>query len=49
MTTKLKELIIKRAVDQHAGMDIDGDIVTIFDKKYYVNCFYGDVEEIKNE
>lgn len=33
MTNKLKEMIIKRAVDQGKGYDIEGDEVTIFDKK----------------
>ena len=47
MTSKLKELIIKRAVDQCKGMDIDGDLVKIFDKTYYVNCINGEVEEVK--
>ena len=47
MTTKLKELIIKRAVDQGKGYDIEGDEVTIFDKTYLVNCINGEVKEIK--
>ena len=47
MTTKLKELIIKRAVDLHKGYDIEGEEITIFDKKYLVNCINGEVEEIK--
>ena len=47
MTTKLKELIIKRAVDQHKGYDIDGDEVRIFDKTYIVDCINGRVEEVK--
>ena len=47
MTTKLKELIIKRSVDQYKGMDLDGDVVIIFDKKYLVDCINGRVEEVK--
>lgn len=47
MTNRLKEMIIKRAVDQGKGYDVDGDVVTIFDKRYYVNCINGRVEEIK--
>lgn len=47
MTTKLKELIIKRAVDLYKGYDIEGDIVKIFDKTYLVDCINGRVEEIK--
>lgn len=47
MTNKLKEMIIKRAVDMHKGIDIDGDVVTIFDKRYVVDCINGRVEEIK--
>ena len=47
MTSKLKELIIKRAVDQHKGCDIDGDVVIIFDKAYLVDCINGRVEEVK--
>lgn len=47
MTTKLKELIIKRAVNQGKGYDIEGDVVTIFDKTYFVNCINGRVEEVK--
>ena len=47
MTNKLKELIIKIAVDQHKGMDIDGDVVTIFDKTYFVDCINGIVEDVK--
>ena len=47
MTTKLKELIIKRAVDLHKGYDIEGEEITIFDKTYLVNCINGRVEEVK--
>lgn len=49
MTTKLKEMIIKRAVDMKKGMDIDGDIIVIFDKTYHVNCINGEVKEVKYE
>lgn len=47
MTNRLKEMIIKRAVDLCEGYDIDGDEITIFDKKYIVDCINGRVEEIK--
>ena len=47
MTNKLKEMILKRAVDQHKGYNIEGDEVTIFDKKYLVDCINGRVEEVK--
>ena len=47
MTSKLKELITKRAVDQGKGMDIDGDVIKIFDKIYLVDCVNGIVEEVK--
>lgn len=47
MTNKLKEMIIKRAVDQGKGYDIDGDIIEVLDKRYYVNCINGEVEEVK--
>ena len=47
MTNKLKEMIIKRAVDQSKGMDIDGDVIKIFDKIYLVDCVNGRLEEIK--
>ena len=47
MTNKLKELIIKIAVDQGKGYDIEGDIVSIFDKTYFVDCINGRVEEVK--
>ena len=47
MTNKLKEMIIKRAVDQGNGSDIDGDEVKIFDKTYIVDCINGRVEEVK--
>ena len=45
MTSKLKELIIKRAVGQHK--DLNGGVVDIFDKKYYVDAFKGEVKEVK--
>lgn len=47
MTNRLKEMIIKRAADQHKGMNIDGDVICIFDKKYLVDCINGRVEEVK--
>ena len=47
MTTKLRELIIKRTVEMNKGYDIKGDIVKIFDKTYLVDCINGRVEEIK--
>ena len=47
MTNKLREMIIKRAVDQHKGMNIEGDEVVIFDKTYLVDCINGRVEEVK--
>ena len=47
MTSKLKELIIKRAVDLHKGYDIEWEEITIFDKTYLVNCINGEVEEVK--
>ena len=47
MTKKLREMIIKRAVDMNKGYNIEGDEVSIFDKKYLVDCINGRVEEIK--
>lgn len=47
MTNRLKEMIIKRAVDQGKGYDLDGDIIPIMDKLYYVNVINYEVEEIK--
>lgn len=47
MTNKLRELIIKRAVDMKKGYDIDGEVVTIFDKKYLVDCINGNVREVE--
>lgn len=47
MTKKLREMIIKRAVDMKKGYNIEGDEVSIFDKKYLVDCINGRVEEIK--
>lgn len=47
MTSKLRELIIKRAVDQKT--DLNGGIVSIFDKRYHVDSFKGEVKEIKKE
>lgn len=47
MTCKLKELIIRRAVDMRA--DLIGNIVNIFDKIYYVDAFKGEVKEIKKD
>lgn len=46
MTSKLKEMIIKRAREQHKGLDIDGDMLEIFDKTYYVNIMNDKVEEV---
>ena len=47
MTQKLKKMIIKRAREQRKGMDIDGDMVQILDKTYYVNILNDEVEEVK--
>lgn len=47
MTNKLKELILKKAKEDNVGIDLDGDIIKIFDKKYYVNYLNYEVEEIK--
>ena len=47
MTTKLKEMIIKRATELHKGLDIDGDEICIFDKRYLVNLINDEVREIK--
>jgi len=45
MKKKLKELILKKVAN--TGIDVDGDIVTIFDKKYYVHENNKDVREVK--
>lgn len=47
MTNKLKNLILKRC-NSHGlcSINVDGDIVTIFDKKYYVNLLNEEVEEV---
>lgn len=47
MTRTLKKMIIKRARDIHKGLDVDGDIINIFDKVYYVNIINDEVREIK--
>jgi outer membrane receptor for Fe3+-dicitrate len=47
MNIRLKELIIKRARQENKGLDIDGDIIVIFDKKYYVNIINDEVWEAK--
>ena len=47
MTTKLKELIIRRTVEMNKGYDIEDDIVKIFDNTYLVDCINGRVEEIR--
>jgi hypothetical protein len=46
MTKKLKEMIFKIAGDK--AKDIDGDIIDIFDKKYYVNYINDEVMEVKS-
>lgn len=48
MTNKLKNMILKRAEElSNIGMDIDGDIIKIFDKSYYVNLINEEVMEVK--
>jgi hypothetical protein len=47
MNAKLKDLIIKRARQENKGLDIDGDIIIIFDKEYYVNIINDEVWEAK--
>lgn len=47
MNIRLKELIIKRARQENKGLDIDGDIIIIFDKEYYVNIINDEVREAK--
>ena len=45
MTNELKAKILKLA--NNSGMDIDGDILTVFDKRYYVHLLHKEVKEIK--
>jgi len=45
MTKKLKEMILTRA--SKTDIDVDGDIIRIFDKKYYVHLNHEYVEEVK--
>lgn len=41
-------MILKRAEKlSNISMDIDGDIINIFDKKYYVNLINEEVMEVK--
>lgn len=47
MTKTLKEKIFKLAREN--GYDIDGDIISVFDKKYFVDYLNDIVEEIKDE
>ena len=47
MTDRLREMIIKRAIDMKKGYNIEGEEVAIFDKKYIVDCINGNVKEIK--
>ena len=47
MTDRLREMIIKRAVDQHKGMDIDGDVLNYNGKQYFIHELAGIVEEVK--
>lgn len=47
MTKTLKAKIFKLA--RESGCDIDGDIISVFDKKYFVDYLNDVVEEIKDE
>jgi len=46
MTKRLKDMILKRAEAMGIIYDIDGDIVRIFDKRYYVNLLNEEVVEV---
>jgi hypothetical protein len=46
MTNKFKRLIIKRAREQKVGLDIEGDVIRIFDKVYLVNIINDEVMEV---
>jgi hypothetical protein len=45
MTKKLKDKILKRA--NESGMDIDGDLIWVLDKRYYVHIVDKEVTEVK--
>lgn len=50
MFQKLYMLMLKRAIiktAQKSGCDIDGDIVLYKNKRYYVHCMHGIVEQIR--